>query len=192
MTEVVVEELKIMLVEKTLRGDEQKIEQELVLKEKKVYVSKDKKLRLEVIWLHHDILVAGYREKQKIMRLVKKNYWWPEVTKDVEKYVEKYNMYQRMKNRTEIPVGNLIANEIPEKLWTYLTVDFITKLLLVAEKDVILVVCDRLLRQHIFVATVKETSVEGLARLLRDNVWKLHGLLESIISDRKLQFTTVL
>ena len=149
MTEVVVEELKIMLVEKTLRGDEQKIEQELVLKEKKVYVSKDKKLRLEVIWLHHDILVAGYREKQKIMRLVKKNYWWPEVTKDVEKYVEKYNMYQRMKNRTEIPVGNLIANEIPEKLWTYLTVDFITKSPLVAEKDVILVVCDELLRQHI-------------------------------------------
>ena len=149
MTEVVVEELKIMLVEKTFRGDEQKIEQKLVLKEKKVYVSKDKKLKLEVIWLHHDILVAGYREEQKIMRLVKKNYWWPEVTKDVEKYIEKYNMYQRMKNRTEIPVGNLIANEIPEKLWTYLTVDFITKLPLVAEKDVILVVCDRLLRQHI-------------------------------------------
>ena len=72
MTEVVVEKLKIMLVEKTLRGNEQKIEQELVLKEKKVYVSKNKKLRLEVIWLHHNILVAGYREKQKIMRLVTK------------------------------------------------------------------------------------------------------------------------
>ena len=51
-----------------------------------------------------------------------------------------------MKNRTEIPVGNLIANKIPEKLWTYLTVDFITKSPLVAEKDVILVVCDELLR----------------------------------------------
>ena len=72
MTEVVVEKLKIMLVEKTLRGNEQKIEQELVLKEKKVYVLKNKKLRLEVIWLHHNILVAGYREKQKIMRLVTK------------------------------------------------------------------------------------------------------------------------
>jgi len=80
------------------------------------------------------------------MRLVTKNYWWPEVIKDVEKYVEKYNLYQKMKNRTEIPVGKLIANE---KLWTYLTVDFITKLPLVAEKDVILVVCDRLLRWHI-------------------------------------------
>jgi len=31
-------------------------------------------------------------------------------------------------------------------------------------------------------------SAEGLARLFRDNMWKLHGLPESIILDRGLQF----
>ena len=30
--------------------------------------------------------------------------------------------------------------------------------------------------------------MEGLARLFRDNVWKLHGLPESIISDREPEF----
>ncbi len=30
--------------------------------------------------------------------------------------------------------------------------------------------------------------MEGLARLFRDNVWKLHGLLKSVISDRGPQF----
>ena len=35
---------------------------------------------------------------------------------------------------------------------------------------------------------MKETSAEELARLFRDNVWKLYGLLESIVSDRGLQF----
>jgi len=39
-----------------------------------------------------------------------------------------------------------------------------------------------------FVATTEGTSVEGLARLFRDNIWKLYRLLESIISDRGLQF----
>ena len=39
-----------------------------------------------------------------------------------------------------------------------------------------------------FILTMEKTSVEGLVRLFRDNVWKLHGLLESIISDRGPQF----
>ena len=70
----------------------------------------------------------------------------------------------------------------------YIIVDFITKLPLVTEKDVILVVCDKLSKMTHFVATTKETSAEGLARLFKDNVWKLHGLLESIVLDRGPQF----
>ena len=44
-------------------------------------------------------------------------------------------------------------------------VDFITKLLIVVGKDVILVVCDQLSKITYFVATIEGTSVEGLARL---------------------------
>jgi len=39
-----------------------------------------------------------------------------------------------------------------------------------------------------FIPTTEKTTAGGLARLFRDNVWKLHGLPESIISDRGLQF----
>ena len=39
-----------------------------------------------------------------------------------------------------------------------------------------------------FVVTTEKTTAEGLAKLFRDNVWKLHGLLESVISDRGPQF----
>ena len=42
----------------------------MVLKEKKVYVSKDEKLRMEIIQLYYDILVARYGEKWKIIELV--------------------------------------------------------------------------------------------------------------------------
>jgi len=71
-------------------------------------------------------------------------------------------------------------------------VDFITKLLVVAGKDVILVVCDRLSKMTHFVATMEGTSAEGLARLFQDNVWKLHGLPESVVSDRGPQFAAEL
>ena len=62
--------------------------------------------------------------------------------------------------------------------------DFIIKLPLVAEKNVILVACNRLSKMAHLVVTTEGTLAEGLARLFRDNVWKLHRLPESIISDR--------
>jgi len=34
--------------------------------------------------------------------------------------------------------------------------------------------------------------VKGLARLFRNNMWKLHELLESVISDRRPQFVAEL
>ena len=39
-----------------------------------------------------------------------------------------------------------------------------------------------------FILTIEKTLAEGLARLFRDNVWKLHGLPESTISDKGPQF----
>ena len=112
--------------------------------------------------------------------------------RDIGRYMEGCDLCQRMKNRTEEVVGKLKLSEVPEKLWTYLIVDFIMKLPVVAGKDAILVVCDRLSKIMHFVATTEETSVERLARLFRDNVWKLHGLLENIVSDRGPQFATEL
>ena len=67
-------------------------------------------------------------------------------------------------------------------------VDFITKLLLVAGKDAILVVCNRLSKMTHFVAITEGTSAEKLVWLFRDNVWKLYRLSKSIMSDRELQF----
>ena len=70
-----------------------------------------------------------------------------------------------MKNQTEVLVGKLMANEILKRLWIYLIINFITKLLSVAGKNVILVVCDRLSKIVYFIATI-----ERLARLFRDNI----------------------
>jgi len=153
---------------------------------------KDEELRAEVIWLHHNVLAAGYGECWKTVELVTRNYWWLGVTRDVGRYVEGCDLCERMKNRTEEPAGKLKLSEVSEKLWTYLTVDFITKLPVVAEKDVILVVCDRLSKMMYFVATTEGTLAEGLARLFRDNMWKLYGLPESVVSDQGPQFAVEL
>ena len=96
-----------------------------------------------------------------------------------------------MINKIEVLAGKLKSSEIPEKLQTHLTVDFITKLL-VAKKDTILVVCDRLFKITYFVATTEGTLAKELARLFRDNIQKLYGLLENIVLDREPQFVAKL
>ena len=60
--------------------------------------------------------------------------------KNVGKYIEGCDLCQRMKNKTEVLAGKLMANKILEKVWIHLTVDFITKLPLMTGKNVILVV----------------------------------------------------
>ena len=126
------------------------------------------------------------------MELVTRNYWWLEVTRDVGRYVEGCDLCQRMKNRMEEPAGKLKLYEVPKKPWLYLMVDFIMKLLVVAGKNAILVVYNQLSKMAHFVATTEEMSAEELARLFWDNIWKLHGLPESIVSDRGPQFTAEL
>ena len=88
--------------------------------------------------------------------------------------------------------GKLKLSEVPKKPWTHLMVDFIMKLLVVVGKDAILVVCNRLSKMTHFVATTEGTLAEGLVRLFRDNVWKLHGLSESVVSDQGPQFAAEL
>ena len=110
------------------------------------------------------------------------------VTKEIKRYMEGYDTCQRNKNYTEQPAGKLMPNSIPEKPWAHISADFITKLPLAQGYDSILVVVDRLTKIVHFIPTMEKTSAKELARLFRDNVWKLHGLPESIISDRGPQF----
>ena len=67
-----------------------------------------------------------------------------------------------------------------------------TKLLVVAGKDAILVVYDQLSKMTHFVAITEGRSAEGLVRLFQDNVWKLHRLPKSMVLDRGLQFAAEL
>ena len=104
------------------------------------------------------------------------------------RYIDRCNACQRYKNQSEVPVGKLIPNTIPEKPQSHISADFITKLPLAQRYNAILVVCDRFSKMAYFIATMEKTSAEELAKLFQDHIWKLHRLPESIILDRGVQF----
>jgi len=68
-----VEEMKQAGV-KMLRDEEWYQEDGLMLKEGKVYIPKDEKLRAEVIRLHHDMPVRRHEEQWKMAKLVTRNF----------------------------------------------------------------------------------------------------------------------
>jgi len=163
-----VEELKKAGV-KTLRDKEWEIEDGIVLKEGRIYVPEEE-LRGEVIRLHHNTPVGGHGGRWKTIELVTRNYWWPGVTKEVGRYVDRCDACQRYKNRSEAPAGKLMPNAIPKKPWSHISADFITKLPLAQGYDAILVVCNRFSKIVHFIATTEKTSAERLAKLFRDQV----------------------
>jgi len=87
-----------------------------------------------------------------------------------------------------MPVGKLRLNAVLEKLWQHISVNFIIKLPVSRSQDSILVVCDRFLKMSHFIVMTEKIMAEGLVKLFRDNMWKLHELPESVILDRGPQF----
>lgn len=74
------------------------------------------------------------------------------------------------------PPGLLQPNSIPEKAWTYISMDFIDGLLSSNGKSVILVVVDRLTKYGHFIPMAHPYTAAGVAQLLVKEVFKLYGL----------------
>jgi transposase InsO family protein len=174
----------------TLVPKEWGMEDGMVTHAGKVYVPKDEGLRREVVALHHDSPMCGHPGLWKTLELIQRNYWWPGITKFVRRYLAGCDHCQRYKNFPQSPVGPLNPLPVPERPWQEISVDLITDLPLSRGYDSILVVVDRFSKQAHFVPCTKTLSSHGLAVLYRDYVWKLHGLPDSITSDRGPQFAS--
>jgi len=87
------------------------------------------------------------------------------MTKEVGRYIDKCDACQRYKNQNKVPAGKLMPNTIPEKPWSYILGDFITKLPLAQEYDTILVVYGHFSKMAHFIAITEKTLAKGLAKL---------------------------
>ena len=115
--------------------------------------------------MHYDTPVGGYGGRWKTTELVARNYWWLGVTKEVGRYIDRCNACQRYKNQSKAPAGKLMPNTIPEKPWSHISADFITKLPLVQRYNTILVVYDCFSKMAHFIAITEKILAEGLAKL---------------------------
>ena len=103
-------------------------------------------------------------------------------------YVSTCDLCLRTKPWRHSPVGELQPLSVPDARWDMLSVDFVVELLESSGHDAVMTIVDSIPKRVYFVLTHTMVIVEGAARLFLHHVWKLHGLLKRIVSDRGPQF----
>ena len=113
------------------------------------------------------------------------------MTQDVRRFVGNCNTCGKSKNWREQKHGLLKPLQIPERIWSELSVDFITRLAPNKDCTSIMVVTDRL-SKSIIVVPMKETCGIDVVQTLLEHIFQHHGLPTAIVSDRGTQFVSML
>lgn len=108
--------------------------------------------------------------------------------KDVKCYVQNCATCQQYKTSTQKPGRLLNPLPIPGQIWEDISMDFITHLPPVQGKTTVWVVVDRLSKYAHFIALPVAFSASMLAAVFLAEVYKLHGMPKTIVSDRDKVF----
>lgn len=163
-------------------------ENRLVTWKNRIYVPIHRRLREQIIAQHHDLYMAGHPGIYKTHKLITRNYWWPCIHANIQKYVDGCEKCQKTKVHTTWPTGLLFLNKIPTRPWKIISVDKIGILPESFGFNAILVIVCLYSKQIIVVPSHIELNVEGWSKALRDHVIAQHKLLWKIISDRGAEF----
>jgi len=118
-------------------------------------------------------------------------FWWPTLGTDIKSFCDSCSVCQATKTSNQRPQGPLHSLPIPTKPWSSIGMDFVGPSPLVNEFDYIWVVLCRLtLLVHLIPLRTTMTAAQ-LAPLFMTHIVRLHGLLETIVSDRDSKFTSL-
>jgi len=151
--------------------------------EGRIYMPNNKKLREEILKEHHDPANIRHPGQYRMLKLLKRTYWWPGLREDIKKYVQGCLKCQQNKVQHQRKAGELHPLEIPKGLWQEISIDMIGPLPSSNRMDAILVIVDRFMKMIRLKTTTTNISSEGIAKIYRDEIWKLHGIPRTILSD---------
>ncbi|GJT42535.1 putative mitochondrial protein [Tanacetum coccineum] len=161
---------------------------EILKRKGKVVVGNDPELRKELVQHFHDEAIGGHSGAHVTMKKLGSLFYWKGLKKMVKQMVRECDVCQRQKPDLSAYPGLIQPLPIPERIWKEISMDFIEKLPTSHGKSVILVVVDRLSKYAHFILLAHPFTASQVAQVFLDQVYKLHGLPESIVSDRDKVF----
>lgn len=134
--------------------------------------------------------LGGHSGSLVTYQKVKNLFSWPNMRKDIDIFVQQCPVCQQAKTEHCKLPGLLKPLPIPPESWHTVSLDFIEGLPKSYHYDTILVVIDKLTKYGHFIPLKHPFSANSIAKLFLDNVYRLHGLPQVIISDRDKVFTS--
>jgi transposase InsO family protein len=140
----------------------------------------------------HSIL--AHLSDEKTATYMRDQVWWKTMIKDVSDYCRSCQICAVSKPQSGKPHGKLKTMPVPTYPWLYVGVDFVGPLPESSNRDgafdMICVVIDQLTSMVHLIPSRQTYRATDIAELMFENVYKLHGLPERIISDRDSLFTS--
>ena len=158
--------------------------------EGRIYVPNNKKIQEEILKENYDSVDIGHPEQHRMLELLKRTYWWPGLKENIKRYIHGCFKCQQNKIQHQKKAGELHPLEISQGPWQEISIDIIRPLLKSNGMDTIVVIIDQFTKMICLKATTTNISLEGIAKIYRDNIWKLHVVPRKILSNRRLQFAS--
>ena len=157
----------------------------------RLVIGADVELRAKLLRWTHTSPVGGHSGRDATLKRLKQLFFWKGMTKDVHTFIRECLVCQTCKYDHHSPYGLLQPLPVPTEVWVDISMDFIEGLPKSHGKEVIWVVVDRLSKYAHFIALAYPYTAETVAQSFLDNIYKLHGLPQSIVSDRDTIFLSL-
>ena len=156
----------------------------------KLVIGCDLQLRKDLLLIFHNSAQGGHSGVGATAKRMGAVLYWKGLRKDIRHFVRTCSICQQFKSDHSAYPGLLQPLPIPKTIWTDISMDFIEGLPKSQGFTVILVVVDRLSKYAHFLPMSYPYTALTVAQTFLDNVFKLHGLPTSIVSDCDKIFTS--
>lgn len=156
----------------------------------KIWVGHNSALQTKFIHTFHSSAIGGHSGAKVTYQRLANHFAWKGMKNDVAEFIRQCQVCQQAKHTNSLPAGLLQPLPVPEGVWRDLSMDFVEGLPKSQGYNVIMVVMDRFTKFPHFIAVKHPYTAPTIAQLFMDNIVKLHGLPQSIITDRDTIFVS--
>lgn len=151
-----------------------------------------KQLRPKVLFESHAPPYAGHRGIDATVKSIETFFYWPALRSNVDAYVRSCLTCQKVKYDRQKAPGLLQPLPIPERPWESIAMDFVFDLPRTSSgNDGIWTIICRFSKQAHFIPVRKKIKSEHMVKIFMHNIFKYHGMPQSIISDRDPRMTSL-